>query len=334
MRPFIGLILLFLLGLSACEDERSQKREMILGLEHAIVQNPTDEFVRPLVAGYLDYYSNYEDDEMTPVYLYRCAVVYFRAGNQKEAAVHLETILRKYPESEVVEDTYLFLAMIMDKYTHQKDRAKTLYETYLETYPNGKGLVAANNFFRPAEEKTQENIDDLLRQFSALPRGQQPSESLLSKLMFAYAQFVKQAPDHPLAAAYCLQGAKLANRLSYSMITIQFLDKIYRDYPDFQQYPEAVLMLAVEYDTNISLHLQKGKVLSSPLSSNINIPVLRKMDLIAEGGRLYREILERYPDHEVADSARTGLKFLGKTSNAVVEEFIRVQDSIKAARGY
>lgn len=325
------LLLLVLLAFTACNTERNNQREIITGMEAAVAKNTEDKFLRPLIANYLQYYKDFKEDEMAPIYLYRCAVLYYRLHNHGEASKHLETILREYPETPILEDTYLFLAMIQASPVGRKSRAEEIYKEYLEKYPQGKGIAEANYFFRPENEKLQDRIDEVLKEINSLPRGASPSETVLKKLMFLYANFVKSNPDSPLSPTYCLQGARLAVRLEEHLIAIQFLDKVYTSYPKFEQYADAMLMLAVEYDTNITLYLRKNKVVSSPLNDNITAAKLKNMDVIAEGGKLYKEIIERFPNYEVAESARSGLKNLGKETEVVVEEFIRVQDSIQNA---
>lgn len=323
------LLFVITIALSACNTERNNQREIIIGMEAAVVKNSEDKFLRPLIANYLQYHKEFKDDEMAAIYLYRAAVLYYRLQNYSEASKHLETIIRSYPETPIIEDAYLFLAMIQSSPQGRISRAEELYKEYLQKFPQGKGIAEANYFFRPEKEKLQDLIDDILKEINSLPRGTDPSENVLQKLMFTYANFVKNNPDSPLSATYCLQGARLAIRLEEHLIAIQFLDKIYTAYPDFAQYPDVLLMLAVEYDTNITLYLRKNKIVSSPLNDNITAAKLKNMDVIAEGGKLYKEILERFPNHEVAGSAQSGLNNLGKKTEVVVEEFVRLQDSIQ-----
>lgn len=330
-----SFLLIFLVGailfLTSCNREVDMQREIIRGMETAAQQNPKDEFIRPLVANYLNYCRDFKGDEFCPIYLYRCAVLYYRIGNYTESIIHLESILRDYPETEIQEDAQLTLAMILTKKGNNQARVEKLYKEYLKKYPKGKGLKRAEDFFIPDEQKQRNHINQLLKEFEQLPRGESPSEGKMTELMFAYANFSKSYPNDPLSASYCLQGAQLAVRLGHHLIAIQFLEKIYQDYPAFSEYPQAMLMLAVQYDTNISLYLRKGKVITGPLEEKMPQAKLQQIDPIARGGEIYKEILKKYPEHEVADSARNGLKFLGQKTNEVVEEFIRIQDSIKAA---
>lgn len=327
---YLGLgWMLFILFLTACNTERDQQREAIRGMEQTVEQHNEDTFLRPLIANYLQYAKDFKEDELTPIYLYRCAVIYYRVRNYGEAKMHLERILREYPETPILEDTYLFLAMIEASPNGQSARAKELYETYLEKYPDGKGKADADFFFLPEQKKLQNAIDQLLKDIDALPRGAEPTESQLMQLIFSYAKLVHSNPQDPFAPLYCLKGARLAIRLEKHLIAIQFLEKIYHDYPDFDQYPDALLLLAVEYDTNLTLYIRKNKVITSILDKHINLQNIRQVDPIARGKALYEEIIKRFPETEVAKSARHGLKNLGKKTDEVVEEFIRMQDSVQ-----
>jgi TolA-binding protein len=321
-------LLLFILLITACNTERNQQREVILGLEQAVERNPSDEFLRPLVANYLKYANEFEEDELAPIYLYRCAVLYYRSRNYGEARIQLERILREHPETPILEEVYLLLASIEAGPIGQKERAAELYEIYLEKYPDGKGKADADYFFLPEHKKLQQRIDLILAEIDALPRGVDPTDTQLNQLVYSYARLVETNPEDPFAPLYCLKGARLAIRLDQHLIAVQFLEKIYRDYPDFDQYPEVLLLLAVEYDTNLTLYVRKDQLTTSVLNEHVNLENVKEMDPIARGKALYEEIIERFPNHDVAESARYGLQNLGKKTDEVVEEFIQRQDSL------
>lgn len=317
--------------LSACQTERQQKQEIIKGMEQAAQQNTTDKVLRPLIANYLDYANEYKEDDKTPLYLYRAAILYYRAKNYGESSVHLERILREHKETPILEDAHLLLAAIHAGPTGQRNRADELYREYLERYPQGKGVADAEYYFLPEHEKLQDYIDQHIQAINSLPRGQEPTDEQLLQLTFAYANFVKANPEAALAPSYALEGARLAIRLEEHLVAVQLLEEIYHQYPEFDRYPDALLMLAVEYDTNLSLYIKKAKNLTSPLMEHISLEHLKTIDPVQKGKALYQEILRRFPDHVVADSARAGLKNLGKKTEEVVEEFIRIQDSIRLA---
>jgi len=312
----------------SCNKEIQKQREIIRGMEAAIQKNASDQFLRPLMANYINYSVDFPEDEMTPIYLYRAAVLYYRVGNNKEAVINLETILREYPETEILEDTYLLLAMICAKGGLDKKRATELYTIYKEKYPQGKGIDQVEYFFKTPEEKLAEHIKKIQTEIEQLPRGQENHPGKNSQLMWAMSKYVKLKPNDPLAPAYCLKGAQIAMAQDMHLAAVELLDLIYRNYTDFEQYPDALLLLAVEYDNLITLYLKQGNVVSLAVNPEITAKKLEKMDLVAKGGELYREILRRFPEHDVAVSAKSGLKNLGKRTQKVVDEFVRVQDSL------
>lgn len=328
---YLVFFIFSLCSLVACNDKARQDRELIRGMEKAVEKNTNDQFVRPLVANYIGYTVDYPEDEMTPIYLYRAAVLYYRIGNMDEAASNLEKIIREYPQTPILEDTYLLLAMVYTTGDKDLNRAGEIYQLYQKEYPTGKGIDQANYFFKPKSEKIADRIVEIQQEMDNLPRGENPTTSQYNQLMFAYIQYVETKPDDPLSAAYCMQAARLAIRLEHHLIAVQLLEKIKEDYKDYDLYPEALLVLAVEYDTNLTLHLKKDKVPFSNINQHLTKKGLLQKDLVAEGGKVYRQILEEYPDHEVAVSAKAGLKNLGKQTAKVIEEFLAEQDSIQRA---
>jgi hypothetical protein len=51
---------------------------------------------------------------------------------------------------------------------------------------------------------------------------------------------------------------------------------------------------------------------------------------IGKANEFYTKFLDKYPDHELADDARTAIKFLGKSPEEMVREFEKMStDSVK-----
>ncbi len=334
MKNYTFLFLIFSLSLMACNTAMKEQQEIISGMEKTLDQNTNDQFLRPLVANYINYSVDFPKDEMTPIYLYRCAVLYYRVGNYKEAIINLETILREHSSTPILEDTYLTLAMICNIGGQQNKRAEELYNQYKEKYPEGKGMKEVDYFFKPLEEKLTDHITQIQNDIANLPRGQKITDAKYTELAWAYINFIKAKPNAPITAAYCMQAARLAIRLEHYIVAIELLDKIYKNHPDYNQYPEALLLLAVEYDNSaLANYLQKQKVVFSGVNPRISKEKLLEKDLQQEAAKLYKEILKKYPNHAVATSAQAGLKNLGKKTAKVVEEFLQKQKEIQKAIG-
>ena len=331
MKTHYYLIVILCCSLLACNNPMNNKREIIRGMEQAILQNTNDQFLRPLVANYINYAADYPKDEMTAVYLYRCAVIYYRVGNVSDASVLLEQIIREHPDTPLIEDTYLTLAMISNKGGYDKERAEELYTIYKQKYPSGKGISEVDYYFKPAADKLLDNIKRIQNEIANLPRGEEDSPAKYSQLTWAYINYIKAKPDGAITPAYCMQGARLAIRLDYHLVAIELLDKIYNEYKTFEQYPEAMLLLAVQYDTNIKSYLQKENIVSTGTNPRIQKEELLEKNLTKEAEKIYKEILQKFPTHKVAPSAKAGLKNLGKRTAKIIEEFLAKQDSIQQA---
>ncbi len=332
MKNYAILLLLCSLIVVACSNKKYDQQQLIEGHEKVVERNTSDQFVRALLAGYMEYIVDYPKDERAPLYLYRSALLYYRSGNSEEAIINLEKVLREYPDAQpesLIENTYLTLAKICAMGDRQPERAGELYKIYQEKYPNGNGINTAKYFFKRPEEKIVDRIEKIQQEMENLPRGTDPSEAMYSELMFTYIKYVKTKPDGPFAPSYAMQAARLAVRLDYHLIAVQLLEKIRSDYPDYDLYPEALLLLAAEYDTNLTIHLRKDNVPMSGINNQLSRKELLQQDLVAEGGIIYKETIAKFPDHEVSISARAGLKNLGKRTAKVVEEFLAEQDSIQ-----
>ncbi len=312
-----------------CSKEKNNQLEIIQGMEKAVESKPSDEFIRPLIANYLQYYNAFKTDEMSPVFLYRCAVMYYRVNNFTQCAVNFERIIQEYPECPILEETFLSLAMVYQVKLNDNKRTKELYTDYLVKFPQGKGASKANYFFRPDKEKLQDYIDNILSDIAQLPRSKRVSKSTLNTLLFAYINFVNENPTDPFAAAYCLSASKIALGLDRKLIGIQLLYKVYKDYEDFYQYPEALLLLGVLFDDDIPNYLQKNNIVSSRLDNYFNLKKLQSIDPLKYARRIFQKIVDDFPDRPAAKSATACLQNLGKRSTAqIVEEFLQRRDSI------
>lgn len=314
----------------ACSKEKNNQLQIIQGMEKAVEAQATDEFIRPLIANYLQYYNAFKKDDLSPIFLYRCAVLYYRVRNFKQSAVNFERIILEYPNCAILEDCYLSLAMLYEIKLSNAKRTKELYTDYLVKYPQGKGFAKANYFFRPNKDKLQDYIDNILAEIAALPRGKNTSKAKYNTLLFAYINFIDQNPEDPLTAAYCLNASKIAVRLGRKLIGIQLLYQVYRDYENFYQYPDALLLLGVLFDDDISSYLQKKNIVSSRLDNYFDRKKLESIDAQKYARTIFRKIVEDYPDHPAAVSAKACLKNLGKRSAAqIVEAFLQKRDSLQ-----
>lgn len=299
-------------------------------MEGGIEKNLKDEYVRPLLANYIKFCTAYPEDAHVSVFLYRAAVLYYRAGNFGETIQLLEKILANYDSSPVLEDTYLTLAMIYNEKLMNEGRAKELYETYLKEFPKGYGIDEAEFYFMPEKEKIKVHIQRLNTQIENLPRGQEASESQYLSLIFAFAKFVELNPEDAISPYYCLNGAQYAIRVGYPIFALELLQKLLEEYPEYERYPEALYLKAEIYDSSLEDYLKDEKRKNGLINGIIDLERLEKIKPKVEAKKIYKNIIYRFPDAAISDQARNKLNLGDKDVNSIVNEMVRKQDSIQS----
>jgi TolA-binding protein len=114
-------------------------------------------------------------------------------------------------------------------------------------------------------------------------------------LQVAYTHFAEEFPSDPEAPEYLFKAADLGLGMAWSKSTIDFLDKIIREYPDYPKVPDAVFIKAFVYDHQLNDDVKAGEI--------------------------YKEFIAKYPDHVFAKDAQASLNNLGKSDEDVIREF-------------
>ena len=299
---FIFLLLVW----SSCQSDQHRRQVMIRGMEEAVRKNTADQFVRPLVANYIQYATDYLDDDLTPYYLYKAAVLYFRVGNQGEAIAQLERIVREYPDCEIIEDVYLSLGMMCATGGYQQDRTEEIYAIYSEKFPDGKGLRQIELYYADPVEKLKGRIYDLQQRLKSGTKLGVYNKELSNQLLWVYIDYIK------LDSTYSEMSVNTVWRsVGYSIrvtfIAIELLDHIIRHDSD-KAYTKALFILANEYSGEINRYLNKETLISSSLNNQINSKTIREIDHKKEALLLYQQLIKEYPDHHYSKTASDLLK--------------------------
>jgi len=114
-------------------------------------------------------------------------------------------------------------------------------------------------------------------------------------LQVAYTHFAEEFPADPEAPEYLFKAADLGLGMSWSKSTIDFLDKIIREYPDYPKVPDAVFLKAFVYDHQLNDDVKAGEI--------------------------YKEFIAKYPDHVFTKDAQASLNNLGKSDEDLIREF-------------
>lgn len=327
-------IIILLVGLTGCENKQLKQQVQIQELEAQANRQTVDAHIKPLLLAYVDYYQTYpEDAEMCPIYLYRGAVLYYRISNWKEALKYLEIIIREYSNASIFPHVLALAGSIAEQRTLNLNRAGQLYQMYLDRYPDGEYVELAQFFFKPEDVKMRARVAEYQTKLFDKRRPDKLDRQVAIRLLWAYVAYVRQFPGDQFAPIYAFQGARLATQLGEDIAAIELLDLIYEDYKEFDQYPEALFLLAIEYENKLKSYFRgrdPSQYLEVKANPRITLARLRVVEPLKEAEKLYKEFLQKYPKHELAPHAASGLKYLGQKPNQVIHDFLLTQkDSLR-----
>lgn len=139
---------------------------------------------------------------------------------------------------------------------------------------------------------------------SEIETAQIVDSNAVIELLGAYQNFSLKYPDDSLAPEYLFKAAGLALDFNHGEQAIDLYESIIHTYPDYKKAPECFFMEAFTYENTLKN--------------------------IGKANDYYNEFLIRYPNHELADDARTAIKYLGKSPDEMVREWEKTNtDSIK-----
>ena len=130
----------------------------------------------------------------------------------------------------------------------------------------------------------------------------------VNELISGYQKFVTRFPDDSLSPDYLYRAASIAAGYQKGNQAIELFQKIITSYPNYKKTPECYFMLAFTYE-NVLGNLGKAN-------------------------EMYNTFIAKYPDHQLVQDAKTAIKYLGKSPDAMIRDFERqnaVADSLKTA---
>jgi tetratricopeptide (TPR) repeat protein len=91
---------------------------------------------------------NFPEHSLTDEVWYKKAMIFKNEGKYSEAAKYLQDITEKYPDDILGDDAMYQLACLNEDQLNDKEKAKTLFETFLTKYPGSLFVVDARKHFR------------------------------------------------------------------------------------------------------------------------------------------------------------------------------------------
>jgi tetratricopeptide (TPR) repeat protein len=287
------LIIISLIVLSACSNDRQKAKKTITALEKQVEETPDPAKVSGLIRQYMLYRANYpQDRELNSKFLYRTAALRLRQDQPNEATGSLIEAIKYYPGTSNTLNNALLLAAIYKDELNDPISSTTIYQVLQETHPNEKSVQ--EKALRADTPSLEVRLADMQRKVFADSLG---NFDLETAIYFIHScellAFLK--PGDLEGAKWLSQAAETARAIKRNPKALQIYDWIYTRYPDYERAPQALFL--------------KGFILDEDLN--------RK----EEARAVYELFLERYPDNDFADDAQFLLDNLNKNEEEIINQF-------------
>ena len=144
------------------------------------------------------------------------------------------------------------------------------------------------------EKSVEESIADLEDELFNSDQSKLDKRKALDLVNY-YVKFVNKHPSKPLSPEYLFKASDISMNLNRPKKTIQLLDRILIEYPDYSKTPSALFLKAFVYEDQLQDYESAKKY--------------------------YESFLEKYPDSEFADDAEVSVRNLGKSPEELIREF-------------
>jgi tetratricopeptide (TPR) repeat protein len=149
-----------------------------------------------------------------------------------------------------------------------------------------------------AKERYISIIDSL--EAKAYAKKDEPINSALGfSLVKFYAEFADHYSSDPKCADYLFKAGDISSNLNAAQPAIEYYKKINEKYPNYEKAPLALFLQGFIYEN--------------------------QLNDTASAGKIYRQVIEKYPGTQVAKDAEASLIHLGKTPEQLIQEFEKKQ---------
>lgn len=163
MRTGIYFIV-FSVILFSCTSPRDKAINEIIELEKSVYSDTTGIIDKTKVAELIDHYVSYADkypeDSKSPEYLYNAANVSMNLMNSQKAITLFNRIMKEYPGYEKNAECLFMTGFIYDNNLQDFDKAKEIYEEFLDKYPDDEfaddAQASIDNLGKSLEEIIEE----------------------------------------------------------------------------------------------------------------------------------------------------------------------------------
>lgn len=288
--PFF--VLMLLLSLTACQNEQKQQQQAIERLNQALDKQFDVGQAEALLTLYEAYLQKYGPDE---AYQYGKARLVSRLGQYEPATRLLLDWLQTYPASARAPEAALLLASVYEEKLQAYEAARSVYQMAQQVYPENETLQARTKTeWGTFDERLQQLRGQVFNEMTGRVNAQAAQEFIWSAEVLA--TFL---PKDARAPELLFKAGDVAGAMGDYAQCLQLFERINEQYPAYEKSAQVLFMRAFTLDDRLG-QLEAAKA-------------------------LYEAFLEKYPDDELAASARFSLENLGKSEEEIIQEFLRKQ---------
>jgi TolA-binding protein len=122
-----------------------------------------------------------------------------------------------------------------------------------------------------------------------------PDQNTGMEMIQAYTDYANTYPDDTASAEYLYKGAEIAMNMKMSALAIEYYKRIAIGYPSYSKVPYCIFLQAFILENQLNQFDQAKAV--------------------------YREFLDKYPDHVLARDARLSIENMGKPIEDLIREW-------------
>lgn len=154
---------------------------------------------------------------------------------------------------------------------------------------------------KPSKEKSIEKISSVEKEL--LSNSVTIDTSKAEELIQLYKDFAGRFKDDSLSPNYLLKAADISMNLSKGQQAIEFIDIILKKFPNYEKYPDCMFL--------------KAYILENQLND------------LKNAEKIYKEFLDKYPEHAFAVSAKSAIENLGIPPDVLIKKFEENSNAVK-----
>jgi tetratricopeptide (TPR) repeat protein len=132
-------LLLLLVMVIGCKDSHRDAIDQIKKIEAEVFDKNgmiDHDRIDELIETYLGYANSYPQDSLAADYIFKAADVAMTTNRSNQAITLYQRIREEYPNYRKVPEALFLEAYVYENYLGRLDKAKALYEEFLEKYPD------------------------------------------------------------------------------------------------------------------------------------------------------------------------------------------------------